>query len=147
MDFHWAQIVTWLIVIAGWVFVNQQNNLREKRKEIRSLIDNLHVQLDDIEKKAVKYHTDEGTKELAFQLKRDLNQKLRSKLKILELRDLDLKKSSTYQKELRKAITLNNFDTNNFKSQLFSSEIIKDIWLAKDKLSHEIELCFSRKYK
>ena len=143
----WTQIVTWLIVILGWAFVNHQNNLREKRKEIRSLIDSVNVQLNEIELLAIKYHTNEATEELAFQLKRSLSQQLLSKFKVLELRGFKIGSCDTYRKQLRKSVTLKNFDTNDYQVQGFSSEIVKDIWLTKDRLTHEMEKCFSRNYK
>ena len=87
---EWTQIVTWLVVVSGWCFVNHQNNLREKRKEIRALIDGVQAQLNDIEKLAVEYHTSENSKNLAFELKRSLNQKLSSKFKILTSRGFEI---------------------------------------------------------
>jgi len=53
----WTQIVTWLLVIAGWLLVNHQNNIREKRKEIRTILDKIQSLLDEIEIQAVNYHT------------------------------------------------------------------------------------------
>lgn len=144
----WTQIVTWLIVVLGWCYVNHQNNLREKRKEIRALIDGVQTQLNDIEKLAIEYHTnDEASENLAFELKRNLNRKLLINFQILESRGFKTGECNTYRKQLRKAITLRNFDTGSFELQIVSSEIIKDIWLTKDKLSHEIERCFSQEYK
>lgn len=143
-----SQIVTWIIVVLGWCYVNQQNNLREKRKEIRALIDGVQAQLNDIEKLAIEYHTNaEVSENLAFELKRNLNRKLLINFQILESRGFKIGECNTNRKQLRKAITLRNFDTGNFELQTVSSEIIKDIWLAKDELSHEIERCFSQEYQ
>ena len=144
---QWSQTVTWMLVIAGWWLVNRQNNIREKRKEIRTLIDKLQVYLDDVETLAIKYHTNQESSDLAFELKRSLNQKLRSKLDILKLRTLDVNKCYPLLKQFRQAVTLNNFDTSSFKPQSMSDTIVTNIWPAKDKLSQELEKSFATKYR
>jgi hypothetical protein len=143
----WTQIVTWISVIAGWWLVNRQNNIRENRKEIRALIDKIQLSLDEIESQAIQYNTNEQSSELAFQLKRSLNQKLRSKLDVLKLRKLNLDKCDTFLKQFRQAVTLENFDTSSFRPQHISDDLIKKIWLTKDKLSNELEKCFAKKYQ
>lgn len=52
-----AQIVTWVLVAAGWFVSNRSNNTRERRKEIRSAIDGIGKQLDRLTELAVKYYT------------------------------------------------------------------------------------------
>lgn len=143
----WSQIVTWVLVMAGWWLVNRQNNIRENRKEIRTLIDKIQLSLDEIESQAIQYHTNEQSSEMAFQLKRSLNQKLRNKLDVLKLRKLDIDKCHSSLKQFRQAVTLENFDTSNFKPQHISDDLIKKIWLAKDKFSNELENCFAKKYQ
>ena len=142
----WPQIVPWVIVIAGWWLVNRQNNIREKRKEIRTIIDKVQSLLDEVESQAIQYHTNQESSDLAFQLKRSLNQKLRNRLDILKLRSLDVEKCYPLLKQFRQAVTLENFDTSNFKPQNISDDLIKNVWVAKDKLSHELEKSFASKY-
>jgi len=142
----WSKIVTWVIVIAGWWLVNRQNNIREKRKEIRTLLDKIQSLLDEIESQAIQYHTSQQPSDLAFQLKRSLNQKLHNRLDILKLRSLNVNNCYPLLKQFRQAVTLKNFDTSSFKPQNISDDLIKNIWLAKDKLSHELENSFASKY-
>lgn len=52
-----AQIVTWLLVAAGWFVSNRSNDTRERRKEIRSAIDGIGKQLDRLTELAVTYYT------------------------------------------------------------------------------------------
>jgi hypothetical protein len=142
------QMGTWLVIILGWSIVNRQNNQREKRKEVRTLIDKVQELLNKIEIDAISYHTQvSNTEELAFQLKRNLNQTLRDKLEILEIRQIDVSHCRNLHKELRKAVTLNNFDTANFQAQILSSSIIRGISLTKDRLSQELEKRFAQQYK
>jgi hypothetical protein len=141
-----AQIITWLLVILGWYLVNRQNNAREKRKELRALLDQTQKLLDDIETQAIAYHTVEATGERAFFLKCTISQKLKHKLDVLSRRSLNLESSLTLLKELRKSITLNNFDSASYEKKELSDPLVRDIWLSKDRLSHELEKCFARKY-
>lgn len=129
-----------------WLLVNQQNNIREKRKEIRSILDKIQSLLDEIEIQAVNYHTGRESSDLAFQLKRSLNQKLRDRLDILKLRNLDVKKCYPLLKKFRQAITLENFDTSSFIPQNLNDGLIKNIGDAKDRLSQELEKSFASRY-
>lgn len=147
MSLEWSQVITWLVVITGWYVVNDKNNDREKRKEVRSLIDSIQNILDDIEKEAIQYHTNDQSEELSFQIKRNLNNNLSSKVKILKLKGFEIGKCDKYRKQLRQAITLNNFDTEKFEPQAFTSEIVRDILNRKGNFINEIETCFSKNYK
>jgi len=147
MSLEWSQVITWLVVITGWYVVNDKNNDREKRKEVRSLIDSIQNMLDDIEKESIQYHTNKQSEELSFQIKRNLNNNLSSKVNVLKLRGFEIGKCDKYRKQLRQAITLKNFDTNDFQPQAFSSEIIRDILISKGNFINEIEKCFSKNYK
>lgn len=147
MSLEWSQVITWLVIITGWYVVNDKNNDREKRKEVRSLIDSIQNMLDDIEKEAIQYHTNNQSEELSFQIKRNLNNNLSSKVKVLKLKGFEIGKCDKYRKKLRQAITLNNFDTNGFQPQSFTSEIIRDILTSKGNFINEIEKCFSKNYK
>jgi hypothetical protein len=146
-DPGWTQIVTWVLVFAGWWIINHQTNLREKRKEIRSIIDNLQTLLEQIETQAIEYHTSNTPTDLAFHLKRSLSQRLQQHLSILKLRGLDVSTCYSFLKQLRRAVTLSNFDSSTFERQSISSPLIKDIWLSKDRLSHELERCFAKHYR
>jgi hypothetical protein len=68
-------------------------------------------------------------------------------LDILKLRRLDVNKCYPLLKKFRQAVTLNNFDTSSFKPQSMSDTIVTNIWLAKDKLSQELEESFATKYR
>ena len=146
---EWATPVTWLIVIAGWYVVNNQNNARIKRNEIRRLVDDIQRLLDDIEINAIQYHTQADrthAERLSFLLKQQLNTGLSDKLALLNDLDVNLERCWPIQAELRKAITLDNFDSDHFKQQNYSSDIVRNTALYKNQLSREIERAFSKKY-
>ena len=119
-----TQIMTWLLIIFGWLIVNHKNNIREKRKEIRGTLDKMQLFLDEIETQAIQYHTNQATNELAFQLKRNLNKKLRDKLDILKIRSLDVKTSYSLLFKFRQAVTLKNFDTSKYEVQTINDDLI-----------------------
>src|SRR4051794_25377630 len=121
----WAvlgQLVTWLLVVIGWYFVNRTNNQRETRKELRSAIDEFQMFLDQIETNAVRYHTsDTADVEVAMTLKRDLHRRLPARINRLEARGLEIKDLGKTVVELRKAVTLENFDSHKFIKQQVSN--------------------------
>jgi len=49
-------------------------------------------------------------------------------------------------KKFRQAVTLENFDTSSYKAQNLSDDLIKNIWIAKDRLSQELEKSFANHY-
>ncbi len=146
---EWATPVTWVIVIIGWFIVNHQHNARIKRNEIRTLVDDIQQLLKDIENNAIQYHTQADrthAERLSFLLKQQLNTGLTDKLGLLNELGINLEQCWPIQKELRKAITLNNFDSDHFRQQSYSSNIVMETALYKNQLSREIERAFSQKY-
>jgi hypothetical protein len=67
----WLAVLGWAIIVIGWLYNNNQSNMRENRKELRSSLDNIINEIDDVHKKAIEYYTkspkDSG--ELAFHIK------------------------------------------------------------------------------
>lgn len=41
-----SQVVTWLLVVGGWIYTNYTNNKRETRKELRGALDKLRSEMD-----------------------------------------------------------------------------------------------------
>lgn len=78
----------WLLVVAGWVVVNRQNNSRERRKEVRTVVDSTEKLILEIEVAARKYYalpgTDSDAATLALEIKASLRT-LSSRMKVLRL--------------------------------------------------------------
>jgi len=51
-----APIVTWSLVIGGWLFVRSDNNKRENRREIRSILDAIIKEIKDLEDSGWDYY-------------------------------------------------------------------------------------------
>jgi hypothetical protein len=139
-----CQIVPWVLVIIGWFFVDERNNRRELRKEKRALIDKINVDLNSIEKIAVEYHqNDHANVKTSQEIKISLDRVV----KILKREKLLTQKDYKKFIEFRQAITLNNFDSSGFVTQLDNSELLQNIYLTKDDLLHVMEIKFNDDFR
>lgn len=135
-----TQLVTWALVIAGWWYVNSQTNLRENRKEIRDFIADIFKSVTEIRDAAIKYHTAEAQDKAVAS-------DLRFKLKMLGIRYTALKKYGVVHdvdgvKDLRRSITLHNFDDGGFAQQEHASLFIISIEAAATELTDGLEQHF-----
>jgi len=142
LDF--GQIITWLIVLSGWYVINRQHNKREDRKETRTLLDNLKDRIYLIEDQAIEYHTS-----------KDFSSKKSNKIKLsIQRITSDIQTHGLISndemgdafKTLRKAITLNNFESVNHKALSEGSQTIQNIHNAIDDLCGLMEKRYRGKY-
>lgn len=70
------QIITWLLIIVGWGIVNHQNNIRETRKEARSMADEAKTSVVNTCTAAIAYFSDSNETGAA---------ELKSSLELLEI--------------------------------------------------------------
>lgn len=140
-----AQIVTWLLVVGGWLIVNWQNNTRERRKEVRTALDKLSARLDQLEKDAIKYHTSSQPQyDEANHIKIEL-QRIKKQINHLHILALEFEEDGMVK--LRQSITLKNFDTHTFSPQPPYSPILSGISSAKDVVIDRLESAFSTKFR
>lgn len=139
-----CQLLTPIIVIAGWFFVDWRTNKRELRKEKRALIDKIHLDLNAIEQKAVAYHQSTHSNE---QLGKEIKVLLNRLISVLNREKLISQDDFSSFSNFRKAITLNNFDSSAFVCQPDNSELLDRIYAAKDQLIHNIETKFNTDFR
>lgn len=139
----YLQIVTWLIVIAGWLIVNSQHNKREDRREIYTRLNTLKEHIRSLEANAVAYHTDSGDPELSWKIKSDI-QRLWPETEAIRLLDPNIR--SGLLGGVRKAITLHNFDSSTHKKLDIDAEQIAAIVSATDKLTVCLDRSYSDRY-
>jgi len=139
-----AQIIPWVLVVGGWWKVNKQNNFREKRKEIRAILNQLLNDLDAIEKQAYSYHT---AKEELSDAGRDIKLSLSRISKDVARYDLLPSGKRHPIVKLRQAATLKNFDTDCFVTQNANSELLDEISATKDELIDALERHFQDQYQ
>lgn len=135
-----SQAVTWVLVILGWTLVNRQNNSREERKEIREFISDISKRVAELRDASFKYHT-------ATQKDDTLSADIRFKFIMLGARFTTLRRygildNTDLVKQLRRAATLENFDTLHFQSQPANSNIIAEIETATEAITEGLERAF-----
>jgi hypothetical protein len=139
-----SQTITWLLILGGWWIVNKQNNWQEQRKETRTVINQPVNDLDAIEEQAYKYHQASKT---SLAMGRDIKLGL-SRISALVTRESLLPRHKRQPlARLRRAITLNNFDTEHFTTQMDDSELLAEISSAKDDLIEALERHFQSQYR
>lgn len=141
----YLQIITWIVIIIGWFIVNSQHNKRELRKERRAQIDTFNEKIDQLEKKAVSYHTHaEHNELLARDIKRNFDEIRKFSLRI---KLLDIKVVNRLIINLRRSITFKNFDNGiNHKQESENGELVAGIYNACDTFIESMEASFHDKY-
>lgn len=134
-----AQVITWTLIVGGWWIVNKQNNWREKRKETRASLNQLLDKLNQLESQAYQYHQASKPSVVAG---RDLKLALSRINSFVDIQNLLPRGKRQPLAKLRRAITLDNFDTEHFLTQPDDSEILAGISAAKDQLVDSLERYF-----
>jgi hypothetical protein len=142
---EWGNVVSWLIILIGWLVVNYQHNSRETRKEIRVGLLELYKILDDIEAKAFDYHTSGGSSSAARRIRAELAQ-LHARIKLILCGHVrcDYVRSLA---QFRKSITYENFDTANYVKRPPDDDLFDRILEAKRDLIVILEQAFNNKYR
>lgn len=119
----WQFIITLCITIAGWCVVHFLSAQRDKKKEWRGFARETALLVDKIEIDAILYHTSKNRdEELEWELKSSID-KLDTQVQLIK-RHLNFKYDISF---FRAAITLHNFQDNNFTKQKRESCLIQDI--------------------
>lgn len=138
------QAVTWLLVVLGWLVVHRKTLERERRKEHREASQRIVNELREIEQEATAFHRSQQfdgdrAESLMWRVTRAIKSLQRPPLSTLQI-------NISCLSQLRRSITLRNFDASSFSTQQASSEIVKDIRYATDDLIEEIEAARDRKF-
>jgi hypothetical protein len=140
-----AQVVTWLLVITGWVIINYQHNKRETRKEVRAQINRLRDMLGELEELAKQYHTAAQHSEPEAKRIKLMLQRVSYELEYLNL--LDRIDRDISMIALRKAITYHNFDSQKHVSQDLGGELMAGIYASVDAILNVHELEFRSRFR
>lgn len=140
----YTSLLTPATVIFGWLIVNWQNNKREERKELRSALTEIIESTEVLEDAASRYHqADERNRKL----EKELNLKiirLSAKIRYLRFESEEVKYAFI---ELKKSITMDNFETSRFAKQDVDSDIVESIYFSADSLKDRLEEEFSTLYR
>jgi hypothetical protein len=133
---------TWVLVVAGWIVVNDQNKHQEVVRANHQRLDSLRSLLDDVEKYALDLHTGAYDDHKVRRIQRLLKKVTIDCRLLVECGALDSDWSGRMI-ALRQAITLQNFDKSKFEPQLPNSALVGSIELAKDGFETYLASCTS----
>jgi hypothetical protein len=141
-------IISYLLIIGGWLFVRHDNNLRERRKELRAQLDTASKDVDAIVELSKAFYSVHGRDNSAA-LKRE---QILSSLKVLGTRTQVVTQAypsftvSTQLIGFRKSITgaLTGFDDPDRNSAAEGGQICIDIFRAAALLKVVLELQYQK---
>jgi hypothetical protein len=127
--------VGWLLVVAGWWYVNRTNNQRETRKEARSAVDAAKKDVQAIAKLAVAYFTDANSV---------ASDEIKNSLELLEVELERLEGYASSQvmnrmSDFHEACTGADFESANRQVHGLRSEVVQGILYRRNRLIAEIE--------
>ncbi len=144
MGNEFYQVVTWVLVILGWVVVHYLTVVRDRQKEIRDLKLKVIQAISEAETMAIEFHTAKGFDSAKAQKITSMIQRISSDMTRPPL--ASFQNYSSVAKEFRQAITLKNFDASQYLSQQTSSEIVADISYAAEKITRILEIGYDNRY-
>ena len=140
---NYTSVVTWLIVIFGWLVVNHQQNQRETRKELRARLDLIEGMVNDTEQSAIRYHTSAHDPGSSRTLKSDIDRLSNLTRAIGNI----ISCSFSYRiVRFRQSVTLKNFDSSEHQILTIDHEVIDTIAKETQSLINELEEAYSYKY-
>ena len=132
-------IITWLLIIAGWWIVHALHELRNFRSSLRQLAVEIRESASDLRKKAYDYHTSpQHNDELSGDIKSDLK-RLAALCRFLQPVHSE-KEINQRIKYLRRSITSENFDSPvNHRKLDANDPVLANIDVATDDLISFVE--------
>lgn len=138
-------LISWGLVIVGWLVINTQHNTRETRKEIRAALNDLYEMLNEIEDDAYKYHTGPGDPVLSRKIKRRVGQ-IFTRINLAFKNAVECRCSYEVA-TFRKAVTLHNFDTAVHKPLNQTDPVFEEITASRERLINVLENAFLETYR
>lgn len=135
-----------LMVALGWRVVSRENDKREKRKEIRSILNEVRQLLTQVEMRAIEYYRiePEKSKDLAIQIKQQIKQIATLVTMVTRLSTkFDL---SEAMMEFRSAVTGGDFESANRPLRSSDDQLFAQISLTSAELLNLMEEIFSSIY-
>lgn len=137
------QAMTWLLIVIGWLLVNRQNNLRESRKETRSMADAAKKLTIELKLNAVTYLTS---------TKNELASEIKSSLELLEIeleRFPDFSNGSRLMDKYNQfveSITCDDFESQTRTLKPLGSKELLFVNRSRNELLSEIEKQFKLQF-
>lgn len=138
-----------LLILAGWLWVSRDNDKREKRKELRALLNKIRECCYQVEAKAIDYYLHDpgegaGSALAAMRLKAEIGRLALDCSHVNTMSGVSLDASV---QDLRMAITGNGLDDATRKKREIQEPVFTQITQAVLVLIEDMEQAFSRTYK
>lgn len=121
----WSNLPTWILVLFGWWVVHWASLTRERRKEKRELSNRVVQDLFELEREAIDFHTANVFNTLQSEQLMTHIERLILSLQRQPMSELDVPLGKMIK--LRRSITLNNADSEQFVAQSTNSNIVREI--------------------
>lgn len=140
-----AEASPWIVAAIGWGATHIFSEARERRKEIRSLIDEKVLErLAKVEELAIDFHCgDSFDPQKAHTILSELNRTERALINLTAITIDNLNRVIIHH---RRAITYKNFDKTSFVKQEVTSDLIFKINAATQDFEDEIETQYRISY-
>lgn len=138
------QVVTWVLIVCGWVVVHYLSAVRDRQREIAALAEAVEVEISKLALDAVAFHFRDTHD---FQASVSITSKISRISRRLQVGPLSrLNVPAGLVVALRQAITLRNFDASSFKKLNQDAKQIRDIGQAAEDLSGSVEDLYATRY-
>lgn len=137
-----VQVFTWTLVILGWLVVVDQTEYRELTKIALARIAALRDQLRAIEELAIKFHTSPYEHASSNELARKIK-KFSDELMDLKGSGYISQASASCSIDVRKAVTLSNFDQSTHQVLMRRDPIVANIEAIADNTDTQLMRCAS----
>jgi len=138
------QAINWGLIILGWLIINYQHNARETRKEIRAALDKIDALLEDIEQKAIAFHTSEDFDSFLLRDAKRLIARLPPHIQSIDFWSQTIGFNVT---NIRRAATLRNAEPSEFIQQNPESDIVLEISSSIDNMRTDLNMEFRERYQ
>lgn len=133
----WTNAVSWGLIFLGWFVVHKITLRRERRKEKREAAHKICIELCELERLAINFHTAQVHDSRNAT---DLRQSVVRLIRHLQREPLtELKISNQSLILLRQSITRQNADPSDFSAQTADSDLVRNIRDATSDLIEVIE--------
>lgn len=120
-------VITWLLVVFGWIVVADQQRSQNLREHAVSRIDKLKTRVDVLEAKGIALHAEQYSKGAALEIIKELQN---TALELRYLRSAGAIDDGwiSLMIALRQAITRKNFEEKTYKLQATDGDIVREIY-------------------
>jgi len=136
-------ITTSIAIVIGWGVISYQNSCLQTRKEIRARIDSIQDRVEQLERRAIKFHTTSYEAYLGQEIRISI-QRIANEITLLQIAIPN--DFSQEVRMLRQSMTLKNFDQSTHKPLQQNSRVISLIAEACENLTHKIDTAYTSKF-